>query len=143
MVKFSQIVTYSEDEAKALRERLLKGEPFDELARQYSTAPEAEDGGNVGWISQDVLHESIDEALSSLPVGEMSPVVETPYGYHIFQVDAKRPEGPMSLQEARDEIETMLIRQKQEVLYDNWIIGLKKLYPVRINHELLKTLEFE
>ena len=142
MVKFSQIVTHSEDEAKALRERLLKGEHLDELARQYSTAPEAEDGGEVGWISQDALDESIDRVIFSLPVGEISPVVKTPYGYHIFQVDSKRPEGPKSLQEARDEIETMLILQKQDVLYNNWIVRLRELFPVKINHELLRTLEF-
>ena len=142
MVKFSQIVTHSEDEAKALRERLLKGEHLDELARQYSTAPEAEDGGEVGWISQDALDESIDRVIFSLPVGEISPVVKTPYGDHIFQVDSKRPEGPKSLQEARDEIETMLILQKQDVLYNNWIVRLRELFPVKINHELLRTLEF-
>lgn len=142
MVKFSQIVTHSEDEAKALRERLLKGEHLDELARQYSMAPEAEDGGEVSWISQNALDESIDKVIFSLPVGEISPVVKTPYGYHIFQVAAKRPEGPKSLQEARDEIETMLILQKQDVLYNNWIVRLRELFPVKINHELLKTLEF-
>jgi parvulin-like peptidyl-prolyl isomerase len=142
MVKFSQIVTHSEDEAKALRKRLLKGEHLDELARQYSTAPEAEDGGEVGWISQDTLDESMDKVIFSLPVGEISPVVKTPYGYHIFQVDSKRPEGSKSLQEARDEIETILIRQKQEVFYNNWIVQLRELFPVKINHELLKTLEF-
>ena len=142
MVKFSQIVTHSEDEAKALRERLLKGEHLDELAREYSAAPEAENGGEVGWISRNTLDESIDRAIFSLPIGEISPVVKTPYGYHIFQVDAKRPEGPKSLQEARDEIETILILQKQEKFYDNWIVRLKELFPVRINHELLQTLEF-
>ncbi len=142
MVKFSQIVTPSEDEAKGLHERLLKGEHLDDLARQYSTAPEAEDGGKVGWIPQNALDESMDEALSSLPVGEIGPVVKTSYGYHIFRVDAKRPEGPKSLQEARDEIETILILQKQEVLYNNWIVRLRELFPVRINHELLRTLEF-
>jgi parvulin-like peptidyl-prolyl isomerase len=142
MVKFSQIVTHGEDEAKGLHERLLKGEHLDDLARQYSIAPEAEDGGKVGWISQHALDESIDEALSSLQEGEISPVVKTPYGYHIFQVDAKRPEGPRNLQEARDEIETILILQKQEILYNNWINRLRELFPVRINHELLRTLEF-
>jgi parvulin-like peptidyl-prolyl isomerase len=142
MVKFCQIVTHSEGEAKALRERLLKGEHLDELARQYSVAPEAQDGGEVGWISQDALDESIDKAILSLPVGEISPVVKTPYGYHIFQVDAKRPEGPKSLQEAQDEIETMLVLQKQEVMYNDWIVWLRELFPVTINHELLETLEF-
>jgi parvulin-like peptidyl-prolyl isomerase len=142
MVKFSQIVTPSEEEAKALRKRLLKGEHLNELARQYSTTPEAEDGGEIGWISQDILDESIDKAIFSLRVEEISPVVKTPYGYHIFQVDAKRPEGLKSLQEARDEIETILILQKQEVFYSNWIALLRELFPVRINHELLKTLEF-
>jgi peptidyl-prolyl cis-trans isomerase C len=141
-VKFSQIVTHNEEEAETIRDRLMKGEHFDELARLYSTAPEAKDGGEVGWISQDVLDESIDKVIFSLPIGEISPVVQTPYGYHIFQVESKRPEGPMSLQEAQDEIEATLILQKQEILYNEWIVRLRELFPVKINHELLKTLEF-
>jgi peptidyl-prolyl cis-trans isomerase C len=142
MVKFSQIVTHGKDKAEALRECLLKGEHFSELARKHSTTPEAEDGGEVGWVSQDTLDETIYSVIFSLPVGEISPVVKTPYGYHIFQVHSKRPEGPKNLEEARDEIEAKLIHQKQEVLYKDWIIRLRELFPVEINHELIATLEF-
>ncbi len=142
MVELHQIVTNREEEAEALWERLQKGERFDELAREYSTAPEAEDGGEVGWISKDELDESIDKVIFSLPVGGISPVVKTPYGYHLFQVQSKRPEGSESLEEAWNEIEAKLVQQRQEVLYNSWIARLRELFPVKINHELVETLEF-
>ena len=142
IVELHQIVTHREEEAKALWERLQKGERFDELAREYSTAPEAEDGGEVGWISKDELDESIDNVIFSLQVGEISPVVKTPYGYHLFQVQSKRPEGAESLEEAWKEIETKLVQQRQEVLYNDWIARLRGLFPVKINHELIAALEF-
>jgi parvulin-like peptidyl-prolyl isomerase len=141
MVELHQIVTNREEEAEALWERLQKGESFDELAREYSTAPEAEDGGEVGWISKDELDESIDKVIFSLAVGGISPVVKTPYGYHLFQVQSKRPEGSESLEEAWNEIEAKLVQQRQEVLYNNWIARLRELFPVKINHELVATLE--
>jgi parvulin-like peptidyl-prolyl isomerase len=135
-------VTNGKEEAEALLERLQKGEHFDELAREYSIAPEAEDGGEVGWISKDELDESIDKVIFSLPVGRISPVVKTPYGYHLFQVQSKRPEGPESLEEAWNEIEAKLVQQRQELLYNDWIARLRELFPVKINHELVATLEF-
>jgi parvulin-like peptidyl-prolyl isomerase len=142
MVELRQIVTHTKEEAEALWERLQKGERFDELAREYSTAPEAEDGGKVGWISKGELDESMDKVIFSLPVGGISPVVKTPYGYHLFQVQSKRPEGSESLDEAWNEIETKLVQQRQEVLYNDWIARLKELFPVKINHELVAALEF-
>jgi len=142
MVELRQIVTNGKEEAEVLWERLQRGERFDELAREYSIAPEAEDGGEVGWISEDELDESIDKVIFSLPVGGISPVVKTPYGYHLFQVQSKRPEGSESLEEAWNEIETKLVQQRQEVLYNDWIAQLRELFPVNINHELVATLEF-
>ncbi|NNG06633.1 MAG: hypothetical protein HKM90_02780 [Desulfobacteraceae bacterium] len=141
MVKFSQIVTRTKDEAEDIRKRLKKGESLDDLAKKYSSTPEAENGGEVGWVSKGELHESIEKALFSLPIGRISRVTKTPYGYHIFKVQSKRPKGFKSLSEAMNEIESELFRQKQEAFHERWLIQLKGLFPVQINKEALAALE--
>jgi peptidyl-prolyl cis-trans isomerase C len=141
MVKFSQIVTRTKDEAEDIRKRLKKGENLDDLAKKYSSTPEAENGGEVGWVSKGELHESIEKAIFSLPIGRISRVTKTPYGYHIFKVQSKRPKGFKSLSEAMNEIESELFRQKQEAFHERWLIQLKGLFPVQINKEALAALE--
>jgi parvulin-like peptidyl-prolyl isomerase len=142
MVKFRQIVTRTKDEAKDIRKRLKNGENLDDLARKYSITPEAENGGEVGWVSKGELQESMEKAIFTLPTGKISPVTKTPYGYHIFEVQSKRPKGFKSLSEAMDEIESKLFRQKQETFYERWLIQLRGLFPIQVNRELLATLEF-
>lgn len=141
MVKFSQIVTRTRDEAEDIQRRLKKGESLDELAKKYSTTPEAENGGEVGWVSKGELHESIEKAIFTLPIGRISRVTKTPYGYHIFKVQSKRPKGFKGLSEAMNEIESELFRQKQEAFHERWLIQLKGLFPVHVNKEALATLE--
>jgi peptidyl-prolyl cis-trans isomerase C len=141
MVKFRQIVTASEQEAKALLKELNDGADMGELARQHSIAPEADNGGEVGWVALGDLEKDMATAISSLPVGVVSRVVHTSYGYHIFEVLAKRPEGFKSLPEAMVEIESKLFYQKENQFYDQWLQDLRDLYPVKINKELLQTLD--
>jgi peptidyl-prolyl cis-trans isomerase C len=141
-VKFRQVVTRTKEEAEKILGRLTKGENLDELAREYSISPEADRGGEVGWIAKDELEESMEKAIFSLPISKISPVVKTPYGYHIFEVQSKRPEGLKTLPEAMKEIESKLFHQKEVLFYERWLKELREVFPVKINVELLKTLEF-
>lgn len=142
MVKFRQIVTRSKEEADDIRNRLKKGESLDDLAKKHSTTPEAENGGEVGWVSKGELHESIEKVIFTIPIGKISPVTKTPYGYHIFEVQSKRARGLKSLSEAMSEIESELFRLKQETFQERWLKQLRELFPVQVNTELLATLEF-
>lgn len=141
MVKFRQIVTRSKGEAEDIRKRLKKGENMDDLARQHSITPEAEMGGEVGWVSKGDLNESMEKRIFALPVGRISQITKTPYGYHIFEVQSKRPEGYKSLSEAMEEIESTLFLRKQEAFHERWLIQLRGLFPVRVDKDLLATLE--
>ncbi|KPK29566.1 MAG: hypothetical protein AMK69_06110 [Nitrospira bacterium SG8_3] len=141
MVKFRQIVTRSKGEAEDIRKRLEKGENMDDLARQHSITPEAEMGGQVGWVSKGDLNESMEKRIFALPIGRISQITKTPYGYHIFEVQSKRPEGYRSLSEAMKEIESTLFLRKQETFHERWLIQLRGLFPVRVDKDLLATLE--
>ena len=142
MVRFSQIVTRTKQEAEQILGRLNRGDDIKELARRYSVTPEAENGGEVGWVSKGQLDESIEKVIFSLPVGKTSHVVKTPYGYHIFKVQSRRSEGLESLAEAMPVIQSKLFFQKQDSFYRRWLEQLRALYPVKVNEELLATLEF-
>ncbi len=141
MVRFRQIVTTTKGEAGSLLKRIQNGEDMGELAREYSIAPEANNGGEVGWIARDHLEESMGKVLFSMPQGKLSPVVETPYGYHIFRVLSIRPDTVKELPDVIQQIETRLFHQKREIFLKKWIESLGTHFEVRINQELLNKLE--
>jgi parvulin-like peptidyl-prolyl isomerase len=141
MIKFRQVVTSTAKEAKTVLAALKSGGRFSELAKQYSTAPEAENGGEVGWVAAGQLEESMEKALLGLKVGEISPVVKTPYGYHVFQLMAVRPEGTRPLSEAMVGIETKLSDQKREEAWRAWLTEQQKRFLVKINSEIFDRME--
>ena len=141
MLEFRQIVTRTKEEAESLLQRLRNGELMSELARKYSIAPEAENGGKVGWVALGHLDESMEKILFSMSQGNTSPVIKTPYGYHIFEVLSIRPEGMKKLPEVIFKIESKFINQKREAAYKKWLGELRTHFKVKVNKQLLNTLE--
>ena len=132
MVRFRQIVLADKAEAEKIWRRLKMGEDMEQLAREHSIAPEADNGGEVGWVAEEHLEVSMSKVIFSLPIGKISPVVKTVHGFHIFKVLAKRPAGIKSLPEAITEIESKLNYQKEAQFYKKWLQELKTTYPVDI-----------
>ena len=141
MVRFRQIVTRTKEEVEGLVKRIRKGEDMSELARKYSITPEAENGGEVGWIARDHLEASMERVLFSIPQGKLSPIVETPYGYHIFRVLSIRPDTVKELPDVIEQIEKRLLHQKREIFLKKWVENLGTHFEVKINQELLNNLE--
>ena len=78
------------EEAKAamerLRVKLVDGEvAFDEAARILSECPSGAEGGALGEFPRGVMVDSFEKAAFALEVGELSDVVETPFGFHLIQ----------------------------------------------------------
>ena len=141
MIKLRQIVTSTRDEAEKILALFTQGADMKALARKYSKAPEAENGGELGWLAKGELEKSIEDVVFSLPIGTASSVVKTTYGFHIFEVLEKRSEGSKSLPESMAEIEQKLSLQKRDAFYRNWLKELRNLFPVLINEGLLRNLE--
>ena len=82
--------------AKAKAESLLveikAGSDFEKVAKRETQDPASkESGGDLGWNRRGRMVIEFDRWMFSLPPGELSPVVETPFGYHIIRVDQKTP----------------------------------------------------
>jgi peptidyl-prolyl cis-trans isomerase SurA len=79
------------EEAESVRRRLLDGEDFSLLARRHSADPGSrERGGELGWFRRGRMVPEFDRVAFSLRTNEISPVVETAFGFHIIRVDRIR-----------------------------------------------------
>jgi peptidyl-prolyl cis-trans isomerase D len=104
--------------AKAKAEDVLKqlkaGGNFAELAKKYSDDPGSKDsGGELGFLKHGVTVPEFDQASFSLPVGQISPLVKTKFGYHIIEVEEKQTAHTRPLDEVKSTIVALLTRQKE------------------------------
>lgn len=78
-------------ELAGLRERVLKGEKFSMLATLYSQDPgTAKKGGELGFFSRGEMVGEFESAAFALKPGEVSPIIETQFGFHIIQLIERR-----------------------------------------------------
>jgi len=117
------------DEIKA---RLDKGESFEELATTLSEDPAAAKGGDLGWLSRDQVTGPFQLVAFSTPVGKISDVVATDYGYHIIEVLERKEGGLKTLEEARPIIEDRLREARTPEAVRAYIADLRAQADVEI-----------
>lgn len=111
--------------AAAVFTALKQGADFAELAVKYSDGPESMRGGNIGFVRQGELLPQIERALSALEPGQITEMIETEDGWHIFRLDEKRPPQFRPFAEVKAEIQTLVYQQKTEDVYQVWLSDLK------------------
>ena len=113
-------------EANQLRERILKGERFEVMAARYSRGPAAAEGGDIGFVERGVMMPEVEKTAFSLPVGEVSEVLETEAGFLLLVVVDKKGAGLKPLPVVRDEIKAKIEDEKVNKKYDEWMAELRK-----------------
>ena len=74
-----------------IRERILAGENFNELARKYSEDPSAQyNGGEMGYVGRGAMVASFEATAFKIKIGEISQPFESPFGFHIMQLIDRR-----------------------------------------------------
>ncbi len=112
-VRVRQIVTRTEEEAEELRKQIQRGASFEQVAKEHSLGPEAVNGGDLGWFPRGRMPPEIEEVAFKLWSGtKVSKVIESPYGFHLFQPVGKRPARELTLEQAQPEIERALLDER-------------------------------
>lgn len=112
--------------ARDISKRLREGCDFDGLAKLYSDGPGAAEGGLMGYVKQGDLLPEIEKAVFSLKPGEVTGIVQSSLGYHIFKVEDKEEAKMLSLSEVRREVEMAVYKEKVDAKIKGWLEGLKK-----------------
>ena len=136
-IRARHILLPSNDEAKNILKRLQKGEDFANLARHHSAAPEAQNGGDMGYVVRGQLPECLEKPLFALELGDVSPVVKTPYGFHILQALEKREAGKPKIEECIEKIRDGIQKERLETTYGSWLAELRSRYRIEINEDVI------
>ncbi|NPU85025.1 MAG: hypothetical protein HPY65_11105 [Syntrophaceae bacterium] len=139
-VRALQIVLREPRRISAVRNRLKKGEDFGKVAREESVGPEAPKGGDLGFCVRGSLPDAIDRVVFTIPVGEISPPIRTPYGYHIVKVLQREGGKPPDYPAAREQVIEDLRKAKAEAAYGGWMETLQKSARVEIRAEVLRKI---
>lgn len=111
--------------AEGILAALKHGESFEDLALRFSEGPNASRGGRLGLVRQGELLPVIEQALAPLPIGGLTPIIESSDGLHIIRVDDKKPRQFRPFEEVKTEIQTLVFQQKSEDQYQIWMADLK------------------
>ena len=136
-VRARMIVVASEEEAARVRQE-LKPENFSAVAKEVSLSPEGRDGGDLGYFSKGDMPGEFEEAVFSLKQpGEISPVVTTPYGFHIFLLEDRRKKGTPAYPDVKNRIMDRLRAEKSARLLGDWMEARKRSSKIEVREELL------
>lgn len=128
LIRFSSYDSH--EEAKAFAEKLLKkvesGEKFAEVAKEFSEGPHSYKGGLWGFDEVKDFRSDLVEEISKLGTDEMSKIVETTIGYHIFKVEDIVRAKTLPFEEAQDKIYQILFREEFLKKKREYLLKLKE-----------------
>jgi PPIC-type PPIASE domain len=127
-IKVSQILLPTEAAAVEVWERLrgASEDDFRAVAKAESVGPEASDGGQMGVFQKGQLPPEMEDSILSLQAGEISPIVKSSYGFHIFRLDEKYAAEQTTLENASDSIRINLLDQKVKEVVARRLLDLRE-----------------
>jgi peptidyl-prolyl cis-trans isomerase C len=112
--------------AEALRTQLVGGADFAELAKSSSDCPSKENGGSLGSFGRGRMVPAFEDAAFNQATGVVSPVVKTPFGYHLIEVTQHQAAGTQTLAEASESIRENLTLQARQAMFEEYLAGLRR-----------------
>lgn len=129
----SHILVAEEDKANEIYEKVKNGEDFASLAKEFSTCPSKEKGGELGTFTRGQMVKEFEDAVFNNEVATITEPVKTQFGYHIIKINDKNEGRDLSFDEVKDKIAAQVRRQKEQALYNEKITELKEKYQVKMN----------
>lgn len=110
-----------------IRRRILDGADFADEAAAHSECPSGRrTGGSLGWVSRRTMVPEVDTVIFALKDGEVSGIVETPVGLHIFKRVAFEPGGPVEYPDVAEKIRSFLRHQRRGAAISAYVAEIRK-----------------
>ncbi|WP_375770134.1 peptidyl-prolyl cis-trans isomerase [Archangium gephyra] len=139
-VRAAQIVVKGIDDARKVQAQLKSGKKFADLARKYSLSADAKVGGDLGFFPRGQMPPAFDQVVFYLSPGQVSDVVETEYGYHLFRVLEKKSGRKLEFTEVREQVETKLLAQRRAEAQETYEKELRTKAQVWVNEATLQSI---
>ena len=133
-VNADHILVDSEEKALEILAKIQSAEvSFADAAREYSSCPSGQRGGNLGDFGRGQMVPEFDKAVFELEVGEVTKTpVQTQFGYHLIKLNSKSDESVMPFEQIAPQLKDMVLGEKRREAYEKRINQLKILYPVEL-----------
>jgi peptidyl-prolyl cis-trans isomerase SurA len=117
----------SKAQIEQIRAQAVKGVDFGTLARRYSKykGPAGSDG-DLGYLPLSVFSADFRAALDTLELGEVSPILLNPQGFHLFKVNDRQAERAYTVDEVKQDLPELVRQQKLKEQYDTFVADLRK-----------------
>lgn len=122
----------AKEKIEALRTRAMSGEDFAKLAKENSEDGSASNGGDLSYFRKGQMVKSFEDAAFGLEKDQISPVVETQFGYHVIKVTDKKAAHTLTYDEVSKDIEKFLINNRKRDEVNKTVEALKKKAKIEI-----------
>jgi parvulin-like peptidyl-prolyl isomerase len=112
-----------------IRAQAAGGADFAQLAQQNSADPSAQQGGDLGWFSRGRMVPAFEQAAFALQPGQISPVVESPFGYHVIKLEERRQ---TEMGEQKERFRAYLVQKRQSDGVETYVKGLSDAAGVKV-----------
>lgn len=137
-VRASHILVAAEELARQLLDELAGGADFAALAQEHTTdTGSGARGGDLGWFEHGQLPAPFDEAAFDTPVGELSGIVQTQYGYHILWVTDYQPEEKPEYEDIADLVTSDFEAEIMAQRFNKWYTVARPMADVSIEDPML------
>ena len=133
-VNADHILVQSEEKALEILAKIESGElSFADAAKEYSTCPSGQRGGNLGDFGRGQMVPEFDKVVFELEVGALTKTpVKTQFGYHLIKLNSKSESSVMPYEDIAPQLSEMVLNEKRREAYERKINQLKILYPVEL-----------
>ena len=114
---------------QAIQQELLEGKAFEEVANLHSDCPGR--GGDLGYFPRGEMVKEFEDVVFSMKPGEVSPIIRSPFGFHIAKLYERKAEGVRNFAEVRGDIEQLLVQRCKEKCIEKFVDGLRAKADLR------------
>ena len=131
-VSAKHILVDNEELCSEVKNKIASGElSFEEAAKQYSTCPSKEQGGNLGVFGRGMMVPEFEDAAFALELNTVSEPVKTQFGYHLIKTEAKNEASVAKFEDVKEQIIGNLMQQAQQNKYAQLMKELEAKYEVK------------